>query len=76
MKRLLAVALAAAFVASVWMSLPQPPRPAAEQRAGGHAAHGAGQVTISHGPLANLGMGAMTMGFQLADRALLQALPV
>jgi Cu(I)/Ag(I) efflux system periplasmic protein CusF len=29
-------------------------------------------LTISHGPLRNLGMPPMTMGFQVADRALLE----
>lgn len=32
----------------------------------------AGNVTISHGPLQNLGMPPMTMGFQAADPALLR----
>ncbi len=30
-----------------------------------------GQVTITHGPLANLGMGAMTTPFKVRDRAML-----
>ena len=30
---------------------------------------GAGKVTISHGPLTNLGMGAMTMEFRVKDAA-------
>lgn len=31
-------------------------------------------LTISHGPMANLGMPAMTMGFEVADPALLEGI--
>jgi len=34
----------------------------------------AGKVTIKHGPLPNLGMGAMTMVFRVADPAMLDKL--
>ncbi|SOY60165.1 Signal peptide protein [Cupriavidus taiwanensis] len=32
----------------------------------------AGKVTLKHGPIANLGMSAMTMAFPVKDRALLK----
>lgn len=32
----------------------------------------AGKVTLKHGPIANLGMGAMTMAFPVKDRASLK----
>lgn len=36
----------------------------------------AGQVTLKHGPLKNLDMGAMTMSFAVADKAALAKLKV
>lgn len=36
----------------------------------------AGMVTLAHGPLQNLGMGAMTMSFAVADKATLAKLKV
>lgn len=35
-----------------------------------------GQVTIAHGPLANLGMGAMTTPFKVRDPAMLKSIKV
>lgn len=37
---------------------------------------GAGKMTIKHGPLANLGMEAMTMVFRVRDKAMLDQVQV
>ena len=37
---------------------------------------GAGKMTIRHGPLANLGMDAMTMVFRVSDKAVLDQVRV
>lgn len=87
--RLAVVALLGAFAAFAWRSLPDAPRPQPE-RAGhdAHAAdpafraegvvvaldRTAGTVTISHGPLRNLGMPPMTMAFAVTNRAALDTL--
>lgn len=84
------IAAGGVFAAFAWLSLPPPPRPAGEPSGHAHAgdtaflADGvvvsvdrkAGMVTISHGPLQNLGMPPMTMGFAVADRASLETLVV
>ena len=36
----------------------------------------AGKVTIKHGPLDNIGMGAMTMAFRVRDAAMLEQVSV
>ncbi len=36
----------------------------------------AGRVTIKHGPLDNIGMGAMTMAFRVKDAAMLEQVSV
>jgi Cu/Ag efflux protein CusF len=73
------------FAAFAWLALPTPPRPQGEQPGHNHASdpavladgvvlsidRAAGRVTISHGPLSNLGMPPMTMGFQVGDPVLL-----
>ena len=86
---LLLIALLGGFAAFAWRSLPDaPPREPSGHAA--HAAdpnfrasgvvvsldRAAGLVTLSHGPLQNLGMGPMTMGFKITDRAVLDALAV
>jgi Cu(I)/Ag(I) efflux system protein CusF len=87
--RLVVVALLGAFAAFAWRSLPDAPRREAERgghdaHAGDPAFlaegvvleldRGAGKVTISHGPLQNLGMPPMTMGFAVTERAVLDTL--
>ena len=86
MKKLIAAGLLGGFAAFAWWSLPSAPRPEAAgghaNHGGDRAAlsdgvvlslnRSAGNVTISHGPLANLGMPAMTMGFEVGDPALLE----
>lgn len=91
MKKLVVIALIAAFAAFAWFSLPPPPRPEKEQsgnasQAGGPVAlsdgvvvsldRTANNVTISHGPLRNLGMPPMTMQFQVRDAGLLENVKV
>lgn len=85
MKKLIVFALVAAAAAFAWFSLPSAPPPAVEGHAG-HAGDpaaladgvvvsvdsAASMVTIRHGPLVSLGMPPMTMGFQVADPALLE----
>ena len=80
MKKLAVLVLVAAFAAFAWFSLPSPPRAGSEPASGDALAEGTvlaldrtrSSVTISHGPLGNLGMPAMTMGFQVAQPALLE----
>jgi Cu(I)/Ag(I) efflux system periplasmic protein CusF len=89
--RLGGIALLGALAAFAWQSLPDAPRRESgrsghEAHAGDPAfrADGvvvsvdrkAGMVTISHGPLQNLGMPPMTMGFSVTDRASLETLVV
>lgn len=83
--KLVMIAALGVFAAFAWLSLPAPPRPAGEPSGHAHAgdpralADGvvlsidrtASRITISHGPLDNLGMGPMTMGFSIGDPALL-----
>jgi Cu/Ag efflux protein CusF len=82
----LTIAALGAIGAFAWVSLPAPSR---EQSGHGHAAGAAPAqgivvaidrpgrlVTISHGPLYNLGMPAMTMGFRVDDAAVLGTLDV
>jgi Cu/Ag efflux protein CusF len=82
--KLVLIAGLGVFAAFAWLSLPTP-RPAGEPSGHAHAgdpralADGvvlsidrtASRITISHGPLYNLGMPPMTMAFQVGDRALL-----
>jgi Cu/Ag efflux protein CusF len=85
------IALLGAFAAFAWRSLPDaPPRESERSGHAAHAAdpsfrasgivvsldRTAGTVTLSHGPLQNLGMGPMTMGFKVTDRATLDGLVV
>lgn len=86
MKKLIVAALLAGFAAFAWWSLPGAPRPEAAGGHANHGGdpaaltdgvvlsidRSAANVTISHGPLLNLGMPAMTMGFQVGDPALLE----
>ncbi|MGQ0546721.1 MAG: copper-binding protein [Betaproteobacteria bacterium] len=80
------VVLALAVVVFAWMSKPPPAAEQRSGEHAAHGGdpgaltdgvvvavdRSAGQVTISHGSLGNLGMGPMTMGFQVVDRALLE----
>jgi Cu(I)/Ag(I) efflux system protein CusF len=87
MKKLIVAAFLVAVGAYAWFSLPPlpPPDPDSGGHAGhggepGALADGvivsvdkrASAVTISHGPLRNLGMPPMTMGFRVSDPALLE----
>ncbi|OGA70390.1 MAG: hypothetical protein A3G81_34480 [Betaproteobacteria bacterium RIFCSPLOWO2_12_FULL_65_14] len=86
MKKLIVAALVAGFAAFAWWLLPGVPRPEAAGGHANHGGdpaaladgvvlavnRSAGNVTISHGPLLNLGMPAMTMGFEVGDPALLE----
>lgn len=89
--RLALVALLGVLAAFAWRSLPEAPQRERERSGhASHAAdpafladgvvvsldRKAGIVTISHGPLQNLGMGPMTMGFLVTDRASLENLVV
>ena len=88
--KLVMIAAGGVFAAFAWLSLPPPPRPAGEVSGHVHAGDAAfladgvvvsvdrkaGIVTISHGPLQNLGMQPMTMGFAVTDRASLDTLVV
>lgn len=89
MKKLIVAVLILAFGAFAWFSLPTPPDPQQgagghANHTGDPNAVADGvvvaldrqgnRITINHGPLHNLGMGAMTMGFNVSDPALLQAL--
>lgn len=85
MVKLVMVAALGLFIAFAWLSLPAPPRPAGEPS--GHAHGGdpraltdgvvlsidrtASRITISHGPLYNLGIPPMTMAYQVGNPALL-----
>lgn len=83
--KLVMIAAFGAFAAFVWLSLPVPPRPTREPSGHAHGGdpraladgvvlsidRGAGRITISHGPLHNLGMPPMTMAFQVGNPALL-----
>lgn len=74
-----------AIAAFAWISLPAPPRPPGHDH-GAVTAPAQGivvaidrpgnVVTLSHGPLYNLGMPAMTMGFRVDDAAALESLNV
>ena len=82
--KLVLIAGLGAFAAFAWLSLPPLPRPQGEQPGHSHASdpavladgvvlsidRTAGRVTISHGPLYNLGMPPMTMAFQVGDPVL------
>jgi Cu/Ag efflux protein CusF len=84
MTKLAMIAALGVFAAFSWLSLPAPPRPAGEPSGHAHAGDPraltdgvvlsvdriASRITISHGPLDNLGMPPMTMGFQVGDPAL------
>lgn len=86
-KKLLVFGAVAASAAFAWLSLPPPPGPASGEH-GGHGGdpsafssgtvlavdHTAKSITISHGPLQNLGMPPMTMEFQVKDPAMLVGL--
>lgn len=87
MKTMVVVAVVAAFAAFAWYLLPSPPRADAERALGEQvdpaaASEGVvlavdrtgGIVTINHGPLRNLAMPPMTMGFEVADSAILDRL--
>ena len=88
MKKLILATLLAGFAAFAWWSLPSAPPPGAAGEHANHGGEPAalsdgvvlainrpaGNVTISHGPLLNLGMPAMTMGFQVGDPSLLERL--
>jgi Cu(I)/Ag(I) efflux system periplasmic protein CusF len=89
MKTLVILALFAAVALFAWFSLPPAPRPIGEAASGHANHGGdpatlvdgvvvaldrpAGNITLSHGALAHLGMPAMTMGFRVGDPALLEA---
>ena len=86
MKKLIVAALLAGFAAFAWWSLPSAPRPQAAGGHANHGGDPAAltdgvvlsinrlaeNVTISHGPMLNLGMPAMTMGFRVDDPSLLE----
>ena len=83
MKRLLIVALVAAFAGFAWLSLPgldQAQVPGAPPRTGSGSGvvlgidKEKGVVTIKHGPVPALNMTAMTMGFSVKDRGQLSNL--
>lgn len=88
MMKLVMIAVGGAFAAFAWLTLPPPPKPAGEPSGHGHAGaspsaaegivvavdRAASTLTISHGPLRNLGMPPMTMGFRVEDPALLGTL--
>jgi Cu(I)/Ag(I) efflux system protein CusF len=87
MNKWIAIVLGAAFAMFAWFSLPPVPQPLENATGGhaSHAGDpsavadgvvlsvdgAAKNITISHGPLANLGMPPMTMGFEVRDAALL-----
>ena len=88
MKKLIVAVLVLSAGAYAWLSLPAPPKweqvaGGHADHAGDPNAltvgvvvavdQAASSVTISHGPIPNLGMGGMTMGFKVDDPALLQA---
>jgi Cu/Ag efflux protein CusF len=82
-KTLAVFALLAVFAGFAWWSLPRPqPQSAGYAGASSEPAHGvvlavnrtAATLTISHGPLQALGMGPMTMEFQVDDVASLERL--
>jgi Cu(I)/Ag(I) efflux system protein CusF len=76
MKRLLIVALVAAFAGFAWLSLPgldQAQLPGTSRKASGrgvvqHVDAEKGVITITHGPLPALNMMAMTMSYLVKDR--------
>jgi Cu(I)/Ag(I) efflux system protein CusF len=84
--KLVMIAGLGVFAAFAWLSLPTPPRPQGEQPGHNHASdpvvladgvvlsidRTASRITISHGPLYNLGMPPMTMEFQVGNPALLE----
>jgi len=87
MKKLIIAAFVVAVGAFAWFSLPAPPKPGQASdghasHAGDPAALAEGVVlsvertaanmTISHGPIPNLGMPGMTMEFRVGDPALLE----
>ncbi len=82
MKKVLVLALIAAFAAFAWLQLPgldQAQPPGALQKAGGsgvvqHVDTEKGVVTITHGPLPALNMMAMTMGYLVKDKARIASL--
>lgn len=83
MKKLLVLVLVAAFAGFAWLSLPgldQAQTPGAPlQTASGSGTVLAidqekGVVTINHGPLPELNMMAMTMGYSVRDKAQLSRL--
>lgn len=75
MKRLFRAAFAIAVGALAWFSLPPAPQQGAltEGVVLSIDEH-AGNVTISHGPMPDLGMPRMTMGFRAAEPALLETI--
>lgn len=84
MKKAVGLGLVAALAVFAWLSLPPPPEPPSGGH-GGHGGdpsafssgtvlavdNAAKSLTISHGPLQNLGMPPMTMVFQVSDPAML-----
>lgn len=83
MKKLLAFAFVTAFAAFAWLSLPRPDREQAPgaplQTATGRGTvvglnREQGVVTISHEPLRELNMMAMTMGYLVKDKTRLDSL--
>ena len=88
MKKVIVAVLILGVGAFAWFSLPSPPpreAPGGHANHGGDpnaltdgsvvaVDRAANKVTISHGPIPNLGMPGMTMGFNVSDPALLQAL--
>jgi Cu(I)/Ag(I) efflux system periplasmic protein CusF len=84
MVKLIVGVLVVALAAFAWFSLPPAPHRGHDAHGGGQMARGEGrvlsidrrasEVTISHGPLAELGMPPMTMGFEVARPEQLEAI--
>lgn len=90
MRGWIVAALIFVMAAFAWLRMSVPPGSRTEQPSGQHSHAGdpnfladgvvlsvdrsANNVTISHGPLQNLGMPAMTMGFRVGDGASLERL--
>jgi Cu(I)/Ag(I) efflux system protein CusF len=67
-------ALALTSVSGAFAQSSQPAAAAPDTMSSGEVKkidQGAGKITIKHGPLENLGMGAMTMVFRVTDPAML-----
>ena len=89
MKKLIVATFIVAAGTFAWLFLPTPPSPESSSGAhanhGGDPAalidgvvlsidKSAGNLTLSHGPMPNLGMPGMTMGFRAGDPALLEGI--